>query len=632
MSYNPHAPLLTTKGKEALCVDGRVYQIDKGNKRSANGTKITSYFHCENYPECKGRYIVVRDATTNEQISAEHKGSHNPAERVLSFIDVINRNAECQVLQNMRAGETKPYDKMCASLRNPACVGNDYVNAEGYRYFVSRPTIASSMTRAYQSNYPRQPTDVFTVEIPEDSMFRQTTHGHPFLIYQGPVNDTRPERMFIFASYDQFVLLCNATQVFIDGTFKCVPVLYHDFNPTGSQLITIHAYPSPDHDHRLQPLLYALLAGKSIAHYVKLFRTIQDFAASRGLVIRWTSVMTDFEPALRTGIEQCFGAHLHMFGCHFHFCQCIYRRVSADPLLRWLYLLPDYQTGSYNFRLFVHCTMCLPFVPPNQVVFAWNELKNEYNTWCPGLLQVPQVQAFVNYFQNQWMADVDAWNLSTLTTNRTNNAVEGWHRFANGEFGAHPTFWRFLDKLRYIESLRAVEIAQVGTAQSVTRQSPFYQRRDARIERMKGKLRDGDIGRVHLLKVLSREMCEPIREITPPTVAPPAVAVLPPVPVQQMLPPAQPADNEGEEKAAAEPVAPAVVAPNPSLAPMMPLAAPVAPAIVALNPPQQQQQSVVGDLFADEGVNELRTSIASLMRDAEHGQKPLWNDFDTRLP
>ena len=64
----------------------------------------------------------------------------------------------------------------------------------------------------------------------------------------------------------------------------------------------------------------------------------------------------------------------------------------------------------------------------------------------------------------QPLFDLALWNMYDQTIGyllRTNNAVEGWHRRVQANVGAyHPNLWRFIDILKWEQSLNHVSISQ----------------------------------------------------------------------------------------------------------------------------------------------------------------------------
>ena len=141
-------------------------------------------------------------------------------------------------------------------------------------------------------------------------------------------------------------LLCNAERVCIDGTFRSAPV-------THFQMLSFHVLCKNGSSF---PVVHALLRDKRFASYAKVLDEIQRHAT--GLDIgpvfcrNTLTVTTDFESALIKAMKRV-GAKTH--GCHFHFCQALWRFVHTHGLST------KYVTDS-QFRTSVRSLMALPFL------------------------------------------------------------------------------------------------------------------------------------------------------------------------------------------------------------------------------------------------------------------------------
>lgn len=106
-------------------------------------------------------------------------------------------------------------------------------------------------------------------------------------------------------------------------------------------------------------------------------------------------------------------------GCHFHFCQAVYRKVQE------LGLQGDYghdkKTKKYVKRL-----MALPFLPAEHIEDAFSELERK--------LQTTRLSSLTTYMRRTWIEhelwDPNTWSVFNQVI-RTNNDAEGWHRRFN---------------------------------------------------------------------------------------------------------------------------------------------------------------------------------------------------------
>lgn len=80
---------------------------------------------------------------------------------------------------------------------------------------------------------------------------------------------------------------------------------------------------------RLIPGMYCLLSGKSQVVYERLFQLIIDKAHLKNYNIAWEQSMSDFEHSIISAITAKF-PNVTQRGCHFHFCQALFRRIQRN--------------------------------------------------------------------------------------------------------------------------------------------------------------------------------------------------------------------------------------------------------------------------------------------------------------
>jgi hypothetical protein len=76
----------------------------------------------------------------------------------------------------------------------------------------------------------------------------------------------------------------------------------------------------------------------------------------------------DFEKAAENAFRSTFPA-AQMHGCHFHYCQCIYRKANN---LGW----SDRYKTDHIFATTIQLFMCLSFLNPNDVINVYTILFN----------------------------------------------------------------------------------------------------------------------------------------------------------------------------------------------------------------------------------------------------------------
>jgi hypothetical protein len=115
--------------------------------------------------------------------------------------------------------------------------------------------------------------------------------------------------------------LCTAGEIWMDGTFKSAPNLFH-------QLYTMHA---KCHGEFI-PVLLAFLPSKDEATYRRLLTLISQSALAANLIFAQagTVIHYDYEMAVIRVVQT--ELHLNPTGCLFHYCQCIYREIQRTGL------------------------------------------------------------------------------------------------------------------------------------------------------------------------------------------------------------------------------------------------------------------------------------------------------------
>ena len=134
-------------------------------------------------------------------------------------------------------------------------------------------------------------------------------------------------------------------------------------------------------------------------------------------------------------------------GCAFHFSQAVWRKVQE------LGLATTYTQRGAEYR-YVRSLLALPFLPPTDIVRAFDQLDQTANS--------PELQQLNRYIRSTWL-DNATWCPRTCSVHqqrvRTNNDVEGWHTRLIANAGrASQTFYLLVPLLRREADL--VELTQ----------------------------------------------------------------------------------------------------------------------------------------------------------------------------
>ena len=129
-------------------------------------------------------------------------------------------------------------------------------------------------------------------------------------------------------------------------------------------------------------------------------------------------------------------------GCYFHFKQALWRNFHRFDLTL------EYQVIGSDIRKSVQRIGALPFVPEEDLDYAWDTLKPT----------IPNdMDDFVRYFESTWMGTAarraqfppSTWNqydASLARLPRSSNMAEGWNNgFRSLVRCTNPTIWTFLE-------------------------------------------------------------------------------------------------------------------------------------------------------------------------------------------
>lgn len=181
-----------------------------------------------------------------------------------------------------------------------------------------------------------------------------------------------------------------------------------------------------------------------------------------------------------------------MKGCHFHFCQAIYRKVQEVGLIS------DYKENRSVCKMIRHL-FALAFLPEEHVERAFKRLEEKMLA-----LNDPRINVLINYFEENWLSEhrfnVTDWCVF-MRYIRTNNDVEGWHRRLNGNLPhPHPNLYQLL-LILYRESLICkINVQLVSDHQLSRRQKKNYKSKECQIKKLWQKYQCNEISTSSLLK------------------------------------------------------------------------------------------------------------------------------------
>ena len=113
---------------------------------------------------------------------------------------------------------------------------------------------------------------------------------------------------------------------------------------------------------KVLPIMYTLLPYKKESIYFKLFKMFKDIPNFSP-----KEITVDFELGVINALLKVWPAII-IFLCWFHYCQSLWRNIQTKKLVK------GYETDELVRKLFKYLKF-LPFVPPKDVILAFNKIK-----------------------------------------------------------------------------------------------------------------------------------------------------------------------------------------------------------------------------------------------------------------
>jgi hypothetical protein len=236
--------------------------------------------------------------------------------------------------------------------------------------------------------------------------FELETDGLPARFVQGDVVVQRSgRRHLLFALPEQLQLLVeNCAKWYMDGTFAVVKFPF-------VQLYSIHAELVRDGKRKVLPGCFILMSGKCKADYVAVLDKVRELVQG----VTPATVAIDFEAAMWQALHDTF-PQSRLLGCYFHYSQAVVKKIGN------LGLRTLYGSNAYIRNVCQHL-LSLPYLPA--------ALMEEAFTQTRLLADTDVLRELGGYVDATWLSS-PVWQLQELSvymhSERTNNAVEGWHR------------------------------------------------------------------------------------------------------------------------------------------------------------------------------------------------------------
>lgn len=292
--------------------------------------------------------------------------------------------------------------------------------------------IRTTLQRIRSKNRPKLPTVVGEVQSRINNETYGKINGEPFFRCEV---DVQGSKGFIFYSDQQKEMLMSSSNIFVDATFKITPRLFKQTLLIGIKEECFFVCVAVLMTHKTSQLYDAIFS--KIKELIPLFRPI--------------IAMVDYEAALRSGIISNF-ATVSINGCWFHYCQAIIKKIKSLGL-------GNRYRRNRSLRNAVHQLLCLPLLPPAQILIVYNTVLSEIND-----------QELSEYFTDYWIAQVTPNVFSVFgALDRTNNGIESINHKLKNKIGLHGNIFNFISKYQNYVLVSHSEYVQVGQGENVRR-------------------------------------------------------------------------------------------------------------------------------------------------------------------
>lgn len=324
--------------------------------------------------------------------------------------------------------------------------------------------IRHNITYARSSRRPPLPHSIAQLHDALDAYPLMTVRNENFLF----LND-RVHHIVGFSCSTNLNRLGNVDTIFIDGTFKSCPKLFH-------QLFSIHAIIN----NVYVPLVFFLLPDKKSSSYYQALMSIKNYIVSIGL-----TVFVDFETSIHIALENAWPSCI-IKGCRFHLGQSWWRKIQT------LGLTDTYRDRDSTDGRLLKYFFGLSLLPREQVE----------DCFCDDLMDLKpnneKYDKFFDYILETYVApDSDfppsMWAECTSSRQRTTNVCEGFHSQLNKMFNApHPNIFHLADTLTTIQSDTYIKLG--------SKAAPTINAKEKFVQQQIDEFQNGTITRLAFLK------------------------------------------------------------------------------------------------------------------------------------
>ena len=183
----------------------------------------------------------------------------------------------------------------------------------------------------------------------------------------------------LFATDGQLELLRASRLIYVDSTFRVVPILYY-------QMFTIFVA----HVDYTFPVCYALMTRKTTELYMAVVEKLHVLAPE----FQPNQVIADFEESPAAATRAVFGNDIMVSGCWFHYAQALMKRLKKIGLT-------DAYKNDETTQVIFRCLLALPLLPVADIDPAFQDVKELVQDDSPSKTLITQL---CRYVQRQWIS------------------------------------------------------------------------------------------------------------------------------------------------------------------------------------------------------------------------------------
>jgi hypothetical protein len=173
--------------------------------------------------------------------------------------------------------------------------------------------------------------------------------------------DGKAARHLLFFTDEQRSLMHKTKRWFLDGTFSVVKTPF-------TQLWSIHGMMRSKNQQKQVPMAYVLMSRRTREDYEHILNLLfNDILKKKTRVVEF---VCDFEKAVWQSVRIIFGENVKIYGCAFHWTQCLFRNLKK------IGLVPFYREDK-SVSMLCKQLMTLHLLPKSKIIPNFSRLKTQ---------------------------------------------------------------------------------------------------------------------------------------------------------------------------------------------------------------------------------------------------------------